>query len=273
MIHEFNDSIKGRPPIKKVYQRKLIRNTGAIPSSGTAELGQSGPGQLDGESGEKGFDVSFKLYDLDGTGFIECQEVKQMLIALLCESYKKLANKIIKIIIDKTFSEADINQDGKIDKEERQNFVTHNPSLMKIMNLSYLKYVKMSFVVDDGLIRVGVGGGVGHGFTVESGVGRVLKEGRGSEPKREARREEEEEGGRTYRFNGREWASVCARRRRLSSLAGSTWWYVERGVMWRSGGEASRAMVTANGGGGGIYGGGEEGAMAIGEGGRARSEQ
>ena len=62
-----------------------------------------------------------------------------MVIALLHESDLVLSEDVIEMIVDKTFSDADLKGDGKIDEDEWKQFVAKNPSLIKNMTLTYLK--------------------------------------------------------------------------------------------------------------------------------------
>ncbi|MCE0480958.1 Calcineurin B-like protein 7 [Datura stramonium] len=88
---------------------------------------------------------AFKLYDLRHTGYIEREELKEMVLALLDESDLHLSDDVVEAIVDKTFKESDTNGDGRIDQEEWREFATRNPTLLRNMTLPYLVDVNLAF--------------------------------------------------------------------------------------------------------------------------------
>ncbi|XP_006647182.1 calcineurin B-like protein 8 [Oryza brachyantha] len=88
---------------------------------------------------------AFRLYDLRGTGCIEREELREMVLAILNESDLFLSEESVEQIVDQTFKQADLNDDGKIDPDEWKAFANKNPALLKNMTLPYLKDITMVF--------------------------------------------------------------------------------------------------------------------------------
>ncbi|CAM0954352.1 unnamed protein product [Alopecurus aequalis] len=88
---------------------------------------------------------AFKLYDLHGTGYIEREELKEMVVALLGESDLSLSDTAVEEIVDNTFSQADSNGNGRIDPKEWEEFVKKNPASLSNMSLPYLQDITTAF--------------------------------------------------------------------------------------------------------------------------------
>lgn len=88
---------------------------------------------------------AFHLYDLRNTGYIDREELMEMVTALLGESDLRLSDEAVEMIVDKTFTEADINGDGKIGLDEWKAFVDEYPSMIKHFTLPYLKDITAAF--------------------------------------------------------------------------------------------------------------------------------
>ncbi|XP_078176927.1 calcium-binding EF-hand family protein [Carex rostrata] len=102
---------------------------------------------------------AFRLYDLRNAGFIEREELQEMVLAILNESDIILSDDMVELIVDKTFQQADSKGDGRIDLDEWKEFACQNPALLKNMTLPYLKdittvfpsFVMRSEIEDDSL--------------------------------------------------------------------------------------------------------------------------
>uniref|UniRef100_A0A0E0G521 Calcineurin B-like protein n=1 Tax=Oryza nivara TaxID=4536 RepID=A0A0E0G521_ORYNI len=88
----------------------------------------------------------FDLFDLKRNGVIDFGEFVRSLSIFHPETplgdkiaYLFLSEEAVEQIVDQTFKQADLNDDGKIDPDEWKTFASKNPALLKNMTLPYLK--------------------------------------------------------------------------------------------------------------------------------------
>eukprot|EP00300_Choanocystis_sp_HF-7_P029432 c3628_g1_i2.p2 GENE.c3628_g1_i2~~c3628_g1_i2.p2 ORF type:complete len:200 (+),score=50.58 c3628_g1_i2:100-699(+) len=75
--------------------------------------------------------LSFQIYDIDGDGFIDKDELFQILKASLLENYMlDMSEEHMRSLIDQTFLEADKNSDGRISFDEYTAMVRAHPNIL-----------------------------------------------------------------------------------------------------------------------------------------------
>jgi len=80
---------------------------------------------------------SFRIYDFDGDGFIDKAELYEMLKASLVDNYMNdLGEEQMKALVEKTFMEADTNNDGKISFDEYKEMVKKYPQILENFTIS-----------------------------------------------------------------------------------------------------------------------------------------
>lgn len=80
--------------------------------------------------------MSFKIYDVDGDGYIDKEELFGMLKATLFETLMlNLSDQQMRALVDSTFTEVDLNGDGKISFEEYKLMAKKHPAILDNMTI------------------------------------------------------------------------------------------------------------------------------------------
>uniref|UniRef100_A0A7S1C5F8 EF-hand domain-containing protein n=1 Tax=Bicosoecida sp. CB-2014 TaxID=1486930 RepID=A0A7S1C5F8_9STRA len=92
-------------------------------------------------STEQKLKFSFDLYDFNGDGKIDRDELKRLLVASLGENKVPMADAHVDALVEQTFTQADLNGDGFIDFEEYHQMVIKHPALLKPLTLNVAEII------------------------------------------------------------------------------------------------------------------------------------
>lgn len=79
---------------------------------------------------------SFRLYDMDGDGSIDKNELFDMLKAIMFDNLQiDLSEEQLRVLVEHTFDEVDTNGDGQISYEEYREICMKQPSIIKALTI------------------------------------------------------------------------------------------------------------------------------------------
>ena len=85
----------------------------------------------------------FNVYDIDGNGFIDRDELKEVLtFSLKGNENVQISDDQLEKIIEVTFKNMDVNHDGEISLTEFANEAKKNPAILSCVNLNLDKLLK-----------------------------------------------------------------------------------------------------------------------------------
>eukprot|EP00771_Trimastix_marina_P000259 gnl/Trimastix_PCT/1270.p1 GENE.gnl/Trimastix_PCT/1270~~gnl/Trimastix_PCT/1270.p1 ORF type:complete len:191 (-),score=61.84 gnl/Trimastix_PCT/1270:97-669(-) len=79
---------------------------------------------------------SFNIYDFDGDGNIDRDELYRILRSSLFDNHLNLTEEQMMAVVASTFNEADTDGDGLISFEEYKQMVLRHPQMIKFMTIS-----------------------------------------------------------------------------------------------------------------------------------------
>ena len=151
----------GLAPIDTPFANRLFEQID-LDKNGTLDIQEfvSGLSMLCKGSIDEKLELSFKIYDLDGNGFIEKHELEQMFKQawisgfqtlsadqgqhLSAQDLNQFAAKMARLFTDQAFDKLDTNKDGKLDLQEFKEFALAEPKITATVN-GYSKEVAITF--------------------------------------------------------------------------------------------------------------------------------
>ncbi len=82
---------------------------------------------------------AFRIYDINGTDYIEPTEVKRFLVTIIADNPDiHLSDEDLDRIVEETFKQVDLTGDGRINPEEWMALVKRSPGIISFMDLPVL---------------------------------------------------------------------------------------------------------------------------------------